>query len=565
MQANTGTHTIGTYLATRLAELKVKDYFAIPGDYNLALLDEILKNPELNMINCCNELNAGYAADGYARINGLSALFVTFSVGGLSAINAVAGAYAENLPVIVVSGGPNTHSVSDAEILHHTLANEDHLYVRDMFARVTAHAVRVQKPENAGLQIDKAISICLQEKKPVYIEIACNIANYPIAAPAKHSFSSSKTSDKNSLSAAVKAVSERLNNAVKPVLILGSKSRPCHAADKVSELSKATGYALAAMPDAKGFVSEEHENYIGIYWGEVSSNSCSEIVDSSDCYLFIGANENDYTTVGHSWGINPAKKLSIAEGSVRVGDSVFNDVYMNDFLVLLAKHLNKNTKSIEAYRRISENEVSVIEQDSSSPVARKFLFQQIQQLLSSDYAVLAETGDSWFNGMDLNLPTNCPFEIQMQYGSIGWSVGALLGMQAALHNQKRVIACIGDGSFQMSAQEVSTMVRYGFKPIIFLMNNASYTIEVQIHDGPYNVINQWNYADLVHAFNGKQTGAKGYKVTNNQELLDAIADAKATDALCFIEVMLDKDDCNKNLLSWGARVANYNGRKPAGR
>ena len=127
--------TVGTYLAQRLQELGLTHYFAIPGDYNLELLDEMLKNKSLQMINCCNELNAGYAADGYARINGVSALAVTYSVGGLSAVNAVAGAYAENLPVIVISGGPNTNSVQDAEILHHTLATENYSFVRDIFAQ----------------------------------------------------------------------------------------------------------------------------------------------------------------------------------------------------------------------------------------------------------------------------------------------------------------------------------------------------------------------------------------------------------------------------------------------
>lgn len=114
----------------------------------------------------------------------------------------------------------------------------------------------------------------------------------------------------------------------------------------------------------------------------------------------------------------------------------------------------------------------------------------------------------------------------------------------------------------MGAQELSTMIRYGYKPIIFLMNNGAYTIEVQIHDGPYNVINHWHYADLVNVFNGKNGKARAFKAPTHQALLDAIQEAKQADTLCFIEVILDKDDCNKNLLAWGARVAAYNSRPP---
>jgi indolepyruvate decarboxylase len=253
----------------------------------------------------------------------------------------------------------------------------------------------------------------------------------------------------------------------------------------------------------------------------------------------------------------------IADGRVSIAGHIYTGVYMNEFLQGLKEELRFNDSSFKAYQRIAGTAPLYHEPDNlNEPLTTRFLFGQIQHMLSNEYAVVAETGDSWFNGLRLNLPEDCPFEIQMQYGSIGWSVGALLGMQAALHHKKRVIALIGDGSFQMSAQEISTLIRYGFKPIIFLMNNASYTIEVQIHDGPYNVINNWHYAGLVDVFNGDHGEAKAFKAHTHQELLTAIADAEQADTLCFIEVFLDKDDCNKNLLEWGARVAAYNSRPP---
>ena len=195
--------TVGTYLAQRLEESGVSDYFAIPGDYNLSLLDEFLKNKSLHMINCCNELNAGYAADGYARVKGVSALVVTYSVGGLSAINAVAGAYAENLPVIVISGGTNTNSVQDAEILHHTLATENYSFVRDMYAHITAHQIFIHRPSDAPMQIDTAIAIALETKKPVYIEIACNIAGATVFLPTPRALNIKRLSDTSSLAAAI--------------------------------------------------------------------------------------------------------------------------------------------------------------------------------------------------------------------------------------------------------------------------------------------------------------------------------------------------------------------------
>ncbi|MCX7115433.1 MAG: thiamine pyrophosphate-binding protein [Gammaproteobacteria bacterium] len=554
--------TVGSYLGKRLLELGMKEYFAIPGDYNLSLLDELLTVSELKMINCCNELNAGYAADGYARVKGVSALVVTYGVGGLSALNAVAGAYAENLPLIVISGGPNTNSVQDAEILHHTLATENYHFVRAMYDHVTVQSIFIHRPCDAPMQIDTAIALALDKKKPVYIEIACNIAGEAVSEPTKRALNSKRLSDTSSLKAAVEDAAARFNAATKPVMVVGSQARSCEATQQIEAFSLATGYAMAVMPDAKGFVSEQHPNYIGMYWGPVSSPGCGAIVESSDLYFFIGPNFNDYTTVGHICNLNPKKQIIIGKGQVSVAGNVYTNVYTNDFLSGLKKACQFNDASLKAYQRIvSLSAVDAHPRDLKTPVTTRFLFEQIQALLSDKMAVLAETGDSWFNALQLKLPVGCQFEIQLQYGSIGWSVGALLGMQAAFGHEKRVIACIGDGSFQMTAQEVSTLIRYDYHPIIFLMNNASYTIEVQIHDGPYNVINNWHYADLVKVFNGDSVGAKAFKVKTHQELLDVLEQVKHIKALCFVEVLLDKDDCNQSLLEWGARVATYNGRR----
>jgi indolepyruvate decarboxylase len=148
--------TVGSYLAQRLEEVGILDYFAIPGDFNLSLLDELLKNPRLKMINCCNELNAGYAADGSAREKGVAALVLTFGVGGLSAVNAVAGAYAEDLPVIVVSGGPNVNSLVENRVLHHTLAlpEDGDRFVLAIYKEITAHAVVIREATTAAYRID---------------------------------------------------------------------------------------------------------------------------------------------------------------------------------------------------------------------------------------------------------------------------------------------------------------------------------------------------------------------------------------------------------------------------
>ena len=557
--------SVGQYLAKRLESIGIRHYFAIPGDYNLVLLDELLENKQLKPIYCCNELNAGYAADGYTRANGISALVVTYTVGGLSAINAIAGAYAEDLPIIVVSGGPNSNSAAEKELLHHSLGEPDYHYMREMYQKVTANSVIIRHLNRAPEQIDEAIRLALHYRKPVYLEIACNIAGLTISAPNPINFEVNRKSDSASLEAAVKHAAAALNQAVKPVMVAGSKLRSWDAIEAFANLANKARYAIATMPDAKGFIDESSDLYIGTYWGSVSSPGCGEIIESSDLYLYAGPRFTDYTTVGYTALINEKKLIAAHPRGVSVLGQYYGNVFLHDFLFELSKHVEPNSTSREAFERVRSEVIAKQNSDKSAPLSRQALFTHIQNMLDEKTSILVETGDSWFNGLELKLPKGCAFEIQMQYGSIGWSVGAALGYACSQAEKHQVIGLIGDGSFQMTAQEVSSMIRYQVPLTIFLINNDGYVIEVEIHDGPYNVLNRWDYAKLVEVFDPESKYSQHFKVTNEMELSQAITKAKDFPGLNFIEVILARSDCNKNLLKWGSAVAHNNGRPPTGK
>lgn len=554
--------TVGSYLATRLEQVGLRHYFGIPGDYNLALFDQILTNRNLACISCCNELNAGYAADGYARAHGVAAMLVTYSVGALSAVNAIAGHYAEDLPVILISGGPNTHSEPENQILHHSLGEVRYGYVREMFAPVTAAAVIIQHTEDAPRLIDQTIATCLRRRKPVYLEIACNIAALEIPAPKPYQFWQKPSSNPETLQEAVDQAAALLNAALKPVAVGGVKLRPAGALDAFRQFIEASGYAVAMMPNAKGFFPEEHPNFVGIYWGPVSSPGTEAAVESADVYLFAGPVLSDYVSCGHTIEISPKKLIHVGADFVQLPGALYQQVFMDEFFVALAGQIKRNDTSLKTFNRTRTQIEPEPPIDRAAPISTRRLFAMIQGTLDANSTLFAETGDSWFNTINLSLPQGSNFEIQMQYGSIGWSVGAVLGYQVATQNTRRVIACIGDGSFQMTAQELSTMIRYGLKPIIFIMNNGGYTIEVEIHDGPYNVIKNWNYAGLVGAFNGADGNGWGCRVRTEGEAQDAIEKALAHDGPSVIEVVIDKDDCSRDLLEWGTRVCASNARLP---
>ncbi|MFL5626278.1 MAG: thiamine pyrophosphate-binding protein, partial [Ktedonobacteraceae bacterium] len=240
------TYTIGNYLATRLEQMGLKHYFMVPGDYNLILLDQLLWNKNIQQIGCSNELNAAYAAEGYARVNGAGAIVVTFNVGAFSALNGIAGAYNTNDP------GANHY-------LHHTIGTNDFTYQYRMIRNVTCEAVQVLHAEDAPHLIDRAICAALHERKPTYIEVPCNLAAAPCNEPTPlETLLSSERSDPKALATATDAAAKLLNDAQKPVLLAGSKLRAYGAIDAFRELAEALGYGVAVMPDAKGFFPEEH-------------------------------------------------------------------------------------------------------------------------------------------------------------------------------------------------------------------------------------------------------------------------------------------------------------------
>ncbi|ERN05331.1 hypothetical protein AMTRI_Chr08g208880 [Amborella trichopoda] len=560
--------TLGRHVARRLVQVGVTDVFSVPGDFNLTLLDHLIAEPCLNLVGCCNELNAGYAADGFARAKGVGACVVTFTVGGLSVINAIAGAYSENLPVICIVGGPNSNDYGTNRILHHTIGLPDFSQELRCFQNVTCYQAVVNNLDDAHELIDTAISTALKESKPVYINISCNLPAIPHPTFSREPVPfciAPKVTNQIGLEAAVEATAEFLNKAVKPVLVGGPKLRVSKAREAFVELADACGYAVAIMPSAKGLIPENHPHFIGTYWGAVSTAFCAEIVESADAYLFAGPIFNDYSSVGYSLLLKKEKAIIVQPERVVVGNGpAFGCVLMKDFLKALAKRVKRNPMSFENCKRIYVPEGVPLKGAPGEPLRVNILFRHIQGMLSSNNAVIAETGDSWFNCQKLRLPQGCGYEFQMQYGSIGWSVGATLGYAQGAKD-KRVLAFIGDGSFQVTAQDVSTMLRYGQKSIIFLINNGGYTIEVEIHDGPYNVIKNWNYTALVEAIHNGEGKCLTAKVRTEEELLEAIEKAtseKYTDSLCFIEVIVHKDDTSKELLEWGSRVSSANCRSP---
>jgi pyruvate decarboxylase len=553
--------TVGSYLATRLAQIGLRHHFVVPGDYNLILLDKLSLNPQLQQVGCANELNCSFAAEGYARAMGAAACVVTFSVGAFSAFDGIGGAYAENLPVILISGSPNTNDAGAFHLLHHTLGTHDFNYQMEMAKKITCAAVAIKRPEDAPRLIDYAIRSALLAKKPAYIEIPTNLAGAPCAAPGPISaVISPETSDPETLATAIEQAADFLSKKLKPILLAGPKLRPAGAEAAFLELAEAMGCSVAVMPAAKSFFPEHHKQFVGIYWGQVSTHGADAMVDWADGIVCAGTVFTDYSTVG--WTALPAgPRILYADfDHVSFPGADFSRIRLADFLSGLAKKVKVNKTTMIEYARLRPDAPRHHAAAPKAPLTRAEISRQVQQMLSPETTLFVETGDSWFNGIQMNLPNSARFEIEMQWGHIGWSVPASLGYKVGSPNRK-VIVMVGDGSFQMTAQEVSQMVRLGLPIILFLINNRGYTIEVEIHDGLYNNIKNWDYAGLVESFNAEDGHAKGCRADTGEELANAIDRAVAnTKGPTLIECNIDRDDCSKELISWGHYVAAANAR-----
>eukprot|EP00775_Hariotina_reticulata_P008490 gene8490-8672_t len=567
MSAQRKECSLGTFLAGRLVEIGVTHIFGVPGDFNLTLLDQFVAYDNLEAIWTCNELNAGYAADGYCRRKGVGACVFTYCVGGLSIINACAGCYSEDLPVIFISGGPNNNDFSANHVIHHTIGLTDLTQQYRAFKEVTCEAVMIKHLEEAHYLIDQAIAQALRTRKPAYIEICCNLAGlkHPsFTDPPVPISASFPPTNENSLKAAVEAAKAVLDKAVKPVLLGGAKLRPPHYQKAFLALADALGCGVAVTADAKGMFPEDHPNFIGHYWGSISSDGCNETVEGADVVIAVGFVRTDYSTLGYSLLLKPDKLIDVIGRRVTIkGGEIFGCISAADFMTELAQVVTPNNASIRNFKRMV-NPAHLMERAVTLDVNEPLTTNNMESL-TSDTCVLAETGDSWFNALKLHLPRGSGLEVQMRYGSIGWSVGATLGYSlAAALEGKRLISLIGDGSFQMTAQDVSTMIRFGATPVILLINNKGYTIEIEIHDGPYNIIQNWNYVAVVEGFHNGKGKLFTAKCKTEPELIEALQKAltQYKDHVCFIELEIDTHDCSKELLEFGARVSNANGRPP---
>ena len=538
---------VAGHLLRRLKEIGVGHLFGVPGDFSLGFLNAVLCS-DLHYVGCCNELNAAYAADGYARIRGVGALCTTFGAGELSAVNGVAGAFAENVPLVVITGAPASDKFRTQPLLHHTLG--DYGIPQRIFSMITVDSVRITSAESATAEIDRVLCACLSQMRPVYISIPSDLVSAECPSSGPFTFPGAATSDPAALQEALLEASGLLESARRPLLVGGVDLIRHKLQGEFAALLARSGAPYATMMLGKTVLSERHPQYVGLFEGARSCPAVLEQVRSSDCVVKLGTLDCDFNTGGFSSGLDDSKTINASLSQVLIGHHRYDRVALGDFVKGLTATLRADKPgAIKLQKGSPAPYCPVAGQDLS--VAR--FFDRVGRFIKDDSIVIAETGVSLFSAAELLMPDGATFFAQAFYGSIGYTVGATLGAALAAPHRP-VILFVGDGSFQVAAQELSTMIRHGLKPVIFLINNDGYTIERVICDRSYNDVQPWLYHRLPEAFGG----GIGVDLRTEGDLESALTMAAVAESLVFIEIHTPRMDCSESLKSAGQSMAATN-------
>lgn len=553
------TYTVGNYILDRLAELGVDKVFGVPGDFNLFFLDDVLAHEKLDWVGNANELNAGYAADGYARVKGLGALVTTYGVGELSAINATAGSYAENVPVIHIVGAPSLSAQNSHLRMHHTLGDGDFKHFMRMASEVSA-AVAALHPATAATDIDRVIRTAVIHRKPGYLMLPVDVSTMPATPPSRPLDVDSHVSSPDVEALFKEAVTDFMRG--KSVTVLADiMAERLGAVQDVRALVTETKFPFASLMWGKAVLDETEPNFAGIYVGGLSAKHTRSVVEDAEVLVCAGVEFTDTTTGIYSHQIDFGRVINIGAESTSIAERHYAPLTMASALNIVKEvSLELGLKGTPFEAPTSEEPLPDITDDA---LTQDVLWKVLSSNLDEKNTVVVDMGTSFFGMATRKFPRDSRFIGMPLWGSIGYSIPALLGAAMA-DTDSRGVLMVGDGSAQLTIQEIGTIIREGVNPVVFLINNDGYTIERSIHgvEAEYNDITAYDWSKIPAAFGGTDANTLTLRAATVREFDEACHLAKENrDKLVFIEVVTAPMDMPELLEKFGAQAAQLNKKK----
>lgn len=535
-------YTVGQYMVDRLHQVGLGHLFSIAGDYSIRWVNGYVGPSPIAVIEEANELNAGYAADGYARINGIGALCVTYSAGALSAANAIAGAYAERVPVVLINGTPDIKKTLAFEqtgfSAHHFISGRE----TDMqaFEHLTAAAVRVDNPDLAGMLIDYALTQCITERRPVYIELLQDMVDMECEPPRGELGPARTMSDDASLEESIATITAMLEKASNPLIWVGIEVDRFGLHEQAAMLLRQLNIPYVTELLSKSVLAEEDALFAGVFDGQASSAEVQSLVEGADFVLALGVWLTDLNTLG--WSPEFEKTAFVSFDTVKYGTSFWAQVALAHAIDALIK----SGVSREAAPFPAVTPPATVPPDPAAPITYTGFYEFIPRYVDENTIVGSDASLNYFGSLLVRVPTARAFFAQPSYSSIGYISPAATGVCLAKRTEQRVMVFAGDGGFQMSAQCLSTQTRFGLDPIIFVIDNGVYGVEQWLADptvfrtdDPFYdscYLHPWEYSKLAAVF-----GCQGWKAATYGELDDAVQGALAnTSGPSIIQVVINE-------------------------
>lgn len=586
--------TIAEYICYRLKQLNIKTIFGLPGEFNMPLLDKIYEIDGMRWAGNANELNAAYAADGYSRIKWLGCLITTFGVGELSVLNGVAGSYAEHIGILHIIGMPPTSAQTKQLLLHHTLGNGDYNVFYRMGSDIACHSRILNDSEFCYSHVDKCIEMAWNEQRPVYLGIPVN--RIQTLVPSSHlnrplNLNTLRyPNDSNSLTdlklpkeldmkydELIDNILKKIYLSEKPVIVIDAGIIRHHITKMAEDFIKLTKFPSFVTPMGKGSVNENLSNFDGVFAGSLSRPNVKELVDNSDCVIVLGCLLPEFSTTTFHFGYRAKtkNKIFIYPKSVKMKNITYPDTKIEIVLEkLLLKYDSK--KVLRTFSHIDTINVPRQTLSDNQLLKQEWVWHEFSKWFKPEDIIVTEVGSSAFGIIQIKFPPRTLSISQPLWGSSGFSIGACLGVLFAANELKRESSCngyenssieestnlkslqdrriilfVGDGAFQISMQEISTMIRWNLTPYIFLLNNAGFSVDRFINKKSNSSkfdVQPWKYLDVFNIF-----GATNYetrKIVTLGDLREVLSDEdfNIANKIRLVEIILPSTDVPPALL-----------------
>ncbi|KAM0242829.1 hypothetical protein ACHAP5_007163 [Fusarium lateritium] len=561
---------LASYLFTRLKQAGTRHVYGVPGDFTLKALDHLPRSG-IQFVGCCNELNAGYAADGYARSQrhrsktGLGALITTYGVGELSAANAIAGSYAEYLPVVHIVGTPSQQArrVSGSSVggkkpyrhIHHTLADSRVGVYCEIAERFTVAQLDLATVESEEVpnRVDWVLSQALHHSRPVYIEMPSDVVDTEVPSQSLDTTidqidTYNSTTDSGSKEKAEHLL-EKLYAAKRPLILVDRGDGTELLRHQINEFVQKSEIPTVSLPSGASMVENSLSNYFGVYSGPIGAVDLTSAVKSADLVLAFGCQFSDTQTLG--WAVLPERDVMVLIGRHHIENE---EADVGRVLGEITERLDKgrlqqqDTTSWGNFRLQPSRDLNP--QDS---INQDDFYIHLGKHLQENDTVLLANATPIIGGRDFILPLSSQLIASGMWFSIGHMLPASLGVAQAKTNEGskgRTILLDGDGSFQMTAQELSSIIHNRVDMTIFIINNAGYTYERYIHgmDEVYNNVAPWDYSAAPQLF-GQPKGypiescrVRTWKDLDRVLASDGFVKGKG---LTLVDVVMDKYDISE--------------------